>query len=177
MSELCCGSTRVSFPSMKAGSQASFLGGSFLLARIAATTEANRPPTHLRELRQAASAQKPASTAEAIAAVVEHALETVPCAAVFVPTHTGTTARMISRYKPPVWVVGLSRESAVCQGLTFSYGVYPLDLPEEPDRWCDLARDWMHASGVDGATAMLVAGPSKRTPDANHRLEFMRVKD
>ena len=59
--------------------------------------------------------------------VVEHALETVPCAAVFVPTRTGTTARMISRFNPPVWIVALSRDAAVCQGLAFSYGVHPVD--------------------------------------------------
>ncbi len=51
----------------------------------------------------------PATAAEAIAAVVEHALDTVPCAAVFVPTRTGTTARMISRFNPPCGLSPLSR--------------------------------------------------------------------
>ena len=82
----------------------------------------------------------PATAAEAIASVVEHALETVPCAAVFVPTRTGTTARMISRFKPAVWIVALSRDAAVCQGLAFSYGVHPVQLAEEPDNWRDFAR-------------------------------------
>ena len=86
------------------------------------------------------SQRQPATAAEAIASVVEHALETVPCAAVFVPTRTGTTARMISRFNPAVWIVALSRDAAVCQGLAFSYGVHPVQLAEDPENWRDFAR-------------------------------------
>ena len=95
-----------------------------MLAKIAAYTEAHRPPTRLNDLKAMSSQRQPATAAEAIASVVEHALETVPCAAVFVPTRTGTTARMISRFNPAVWIVALSRDAAVCQGLAFSYGVH-----------------------------------------------------
>jgi pyruvate kinase len=106
---------------------------------------------------------------------VEHALETVPCAAVFVPTRTGTTARLISRFKPGVWVAALSRDPGVCQGLTFSYGVHAIQLADDPDNWRDFAMDWLSEQHVPGSIAMLVAGPSTRNPDANHRIEFMRV--
>jgi pyruvate kinase len=146
-----------------------------MLARIAAATEAHRPPVHLGADCDLCANGQAASTSRAIAAVVEHALDSVPCAAVFVPTHTGATARMISRYKPTVWIVALSRESAVCQGLAFSYGVRPTDLPEEPERWRDFAITWLREHDLPGSMAILVAGPSKRNPDANHRLEFMRV--
>jgi hypothetical protein len=30
---------------------------------------------------------------------------------------------------------------------------------------------------LSGSLAMLVAGPSTRNPDANHRIEFMRVRE
>jgi pyruvate kinase len=147
-----------------------------MLARIAAATEPERPAMHLDRECQARAGAEQISPTRAIATVVEHALETVPCAAVFVPTRTGTTARMISRYKPPVWIVALSRDPVVCQGLTFSYGVHAADLPDEPERWRDFAAAWLRERGVAGPVAMLVAGPSQRNPDANHRLEFMRVE-
>jgi pyruvate kinase len=146
-----------------------------MLASIAAATEARRPPARLRDLRALCLERTPTTAAEAIAAVVEHALETVPCAVLFVPTHTGTTARMISRFKPPAWIAAFSRDPAVGQGLAFSYGVHPLDIAEEPDNWRDFARDWLRAQRLSGPLAMLVAGPSARNPDANHRIEFMRV--
>jgi pyruvate kinase len=146
-----------------------------MLASIAAATEARRPPARLHELRALCRDHAPTTAAEAIAAVVEHALDTVPCAALFVPTRTGTTARMISRFKPAVWIAALSRDPAVGQGLAFSYGVRPVDLAEEPDSWHDFARAWLREQGLSGTVAILVAGPSKRNPEANHRIEFMRV--
>ena len=148
-----------------------------MLAKIAAFTEAHRPPTRLNDLKAMSNQHRPATAAEAIASVVENALETVPCAAVFVPTRTGTTARMISRFNPTVWIVALSRDAAVCQGLAFSYGVQAVQLAEEPDDWRDFARNWLREHQVPGAVAMLVAGPSARNPNANHRLEFLRVGD
>jgi pyruvate kinase len=146
-----------------------------MLAKIAAYTEAHRPPTRLNDLKMLSSQHKPATAAEAIASVVEHALETVPCAAVFVPTRTGTTARMISRFNPAVWIVPLSRDAAVCQGLAFSYGTYPVQLTEDPENWAAFARQWLREHQLPGPVAMLVAGPSTRNPDANHRIEFLRV--
>src|ERR1051325_123135 len=81
-----------------------------MLAKIAAFTEVHRPTARRPGLEQADAQQAPAKAAAAMATLVEHALETVPCAAVFVPTRTGTTARMISRFNPPLWIVALSRD-------------------------------------------------------------------
>ncbi len=146
-----------------------------MLGKIADYTEEHRPLTRLGDLRALTRQVKPTTGAEAIASVVEHALETVPCAAVFVPTRTGTTARMISRFNPVVWIIALSRDAAVCQGLTFSYGVHAVELAEDPEDWRDFAQNWLRSHEIPGAIAMLVAGPSARNPDANHRIEFLRV--
>ena len=146
-----------------------------MLARIAAFTETHLPPPRPHDLETMTGRRQPATAAEAAALLVEHALVTVPCAAVFVPTRTGTTARMISRFNPAVWIVALSRHAAVCQGLVFSYGVHPVHLAGDPGSWRDFARAWLHEHQLPGAVAMLVAGPSTRNPDANYRLEFLRV--
>ena len=146
-----------------------------MLAKIAAYTEAHRPPTRLNDLKLLSSQHQPTSAAEAIASVVENAFETVPCAAVFVPTRTGTTARMISRFNPAVWIVALSQDAAVCQGLAFSYGTHAVLLAEDPENWSDFSRQWLRDHQLPGSVAMLVAGPSARNPDANHRIEFLRV--
>jgi len=129
----------------------------------------------LNDLKTMSSQHHPTTAAEAIALVVENALETVPCAAVFVPTRTGTTARMISRFNPEVWIVAISPDAGVCQGLAFSYGVCPVALKEDPENWNSFAREWLREYDVPGAVAMLVAGPSPHDPGANHRIEFLRV--
>ena len=146
-----------------------------MLARIAAYTEAHRPPTRFADVRARLGQGPPKSVADAIASVVDGALETVPCAAIFVPTRTGTTARMISSINPAMWIVALSRDPAVCRGLAFSYGVEALHQVDEPSNWRDFARSWIEKHQIPGAIAMLVAGPSTRNPDANYRIEFLRV--
>ena len=102
---------------------------------------------------------------------------TVPGAAVFVPTLTGTTARMISRFKPRVWTVAVSQNAAVCQGLAFSYGVHAVHMADEPEGWRDFARNWLREHQVPHRLAILVAGPSPRQPDAEYRIEFLRFAE
>jgi pyruvate kinase len=148
-----------------------------MLSRIAAYTEAHRPSTSLDHFKAMSRLNQPATAAEAIASVVQHALDTIPFASVFVPTLTGTTARMISRFKPAVWIVALSGDAATCQGLAFSYGVHAVQLLEDSENWPTFSRQWLREHGVPGDIAMVVAGPSARNPDANHRLEFARVRE
>jgi pyruvate kinase len=146
-----------------------------MLARIAVNVEANRPHARLADLRALCAQQKPRTVAEGIASVVEHALETVPFPVVFVPTLSGTTARMISRYKPAAWVVAVASNPAACQNLLFSYGVQPLELSQDPASWREFAAGWLRENGVEAKGAILVTGPSKEHPEANHRIEFLRL--
>lgn len=150
-----------------------------MLARIAAATEPRRGPRRWEgEGVDREGAVRPGAegnVAEAIASVVEQALGTVPCAAVFVPTRTGTTARMIARYKPGVWIAAINGDRAVCQGLEFSCGVYPVECAADPEDWKAFAGAWLEERSLEGRVAMLVAGPSARHPQASHRLEFLKV--
>jgi pyruvate kinase len=148
-----------------------------MLAKIAAYTESHRPPVRLAELRARLRKGPPHTTADAITSVVEAGLEIDPRAVVFVPTRTGTTARMISRLDPSQWIVALSRDPAVCQELAFSGGVEPVQLLEDPRNWRDFARAWLAKNQVPGSVALLVAGPSRRNPEANYRVELLRVGD
>jgi pyruvate kinase len=147
------------------------------LARIAAETERHREHVGRNPVLEFYRGNHPASTSEAVATVVEHALDTVPCDLAFVPTRTGATARMLSRFKPAVWVIATSGDHAVCQGLAFSYGVWATEVEAEPDDWWEFARQWMAAHGVAGQRAMLVAGPSPAHPDASYRVEFKRLAE
>ncbi|MEO6027375.1 MAG: pyruvate kinase [Candidatus Binatia bacterium] len=146
-----------------------------MLARIAAFTETHRPRRGLAAERQP-SLRDGASVGDRIASLVEHALETLPIDLVMVPTRGGTTARSISRFKPPVWIVAPSGDPAVCQGLVFSYGVHPVDLAEEPASWATFAAEWLREHGVVAERVMLAAGPSARNPTANYRIEFMPLR-
>ena len=146
-----------------------------MLAKIAEATEPHRAAASINRLHEFYRTHRPETAAEAIATVVEHALGTVPCDAVIVPTRSGSTARMIARFKLPVWTVAVSTDAAVCQGLAFSYGVQAVDVSAEPDDWREFAAAWARGHGLDARNPMLVAGPSAKHPDANYRIEFMRL--
>ena len=146
-----------------------------MLAKIAAYTESQRPPVRLAELRERLRHGPPNTAGDAMASVVEAALDFVPGAVAFVPTRTGTSARMISRLNPSQWIVALSRAPAVCQELVFSGGVEPVQLVEDPKNWRDFAQTWLREHQVPAPVALLVAGPSTRNPEANYRLEFLEV--
>jgi pyruvate kinase len=146
-----------------------------MLAKIAAYTESHRPRPSLATRRELVHEQEQSNIAERMASLVEHALDTVPADVVLVPTRGGSTARVISRFKPSVWIVAPSGSAAVCQSLAFSYGVHPVELDEEPADWREFAANWLPQHGVTAERVMLVAGPSPRNPQANHRLELMRL--
>jgi pyruvate kinase len=147
-----------------------------MLASIASFTEAHRPTAPVHYFTEASKHNPPANAAEATGLIVEHALQTIPCNFVFVPTGTGNTARMISRFKPKAGIVAISHDEAVCKGLIFSYGVYPVQFENEPDNWSDFARNWLAGHQEPGGTSILVGGPNQLNPGANHRIEFLRFQ-
>jgi pyruvate kinase len=82
---------------------------------------------------------------------------------------------MISRLNPSPWIVAISRDSVVCQGLVFCHGVEPVQLAEDPSNWRDFVRTWLLDHQIQGHSALLVAGPSTRNPEDNYRLEFLHI--
>jgi pyruvate kinase len=146
-----------------------------MLAKIAAVTETHRPPRSFAAQREFVQQKTGTIGSDRMASLVEHALDTVPCDLLLVPTRTGMVARAISRFKPPVWIAAPSSDSIACQNLAFSYAVYPINLAEEPDDWRDWIARWLRENRITAESVMLVAGPSPRNPKANYRIELMRL--
>jgi pyruvate kinase len=146
-----------------------------MLAKIAAFTETHRSPRSFAAQREFVQQKAATIGSDRMATLVEHALCTVPCDLALVPTRAGMVARAISRFKPPVWIIAPSADSTACQNLAFSYGVYPIDLAEEPDDWREWIARWLRENGITADRVMLVAGPSPRNPKANYRIELMRL--
>jgi pyruvate kinase len=82
---------------------------------------------------------------------------------------------MISRYNPPVWVIAVSEDAAVCQGLAFAYGVHAVHVEKYPENWSEFARTWLAERQITGRMAMLVTGPHDRDLDADYQIQFIYI--
>jgi pyruvate kinase len=144
-----------------------------MLAKIAAAIEPYRPAHYIRETLQGIGRGDRTRLTDLIALSVETTLERISLAAVFVPTHSGATARSISRFRPPVWITAVSSQESTCQRLQFSYGVYPVHEPDHPEDWNGFARKWLQDHEVKGNLVVLTEGPSAKHPEANNRMEII----
>ena len=107
---------------------------------------------------------------------VENTLERVTPVALIVPSGSGYTTRMISRFKLPVWITAVSRRESTCQGLAFSYGVYPVHELDPPKDRKPFTRKWLKDHRIEGNIVVLTAGPSKRNPESNNRWEIIDLE-
>ena len=147
-----------------------------MLAKIAAAIEPRRPSHPAREALKTYSRNGNPSLTDLIALSVETTLGHVCPAAVIVPTRSGATARSITRFRLPVWITAVSSQETTCQGLQFSYGVYPVLEPDHPDDWNAFAQNWLRSHGVEGNLVILTEGPSSKHPEANNRMELIDLK-
>ena len=146
------------------------------MARIAAAAEKRRPETRAFLLGPRVEPRKDVSLSDLIAWSVDAALERTECAAVIVPTASGATARALSRFRLPVWIVAVTRDPLTAAALRLSYGVIPVRVDQWPESWDSWARDWIRRHGLSGDLALLVQGPSPRHPTRNHSLEYLRLR-
>lgn len=147
-----------------------------MLAKIAGAIESERPASHVREILKEEGLGAPLKLSELISLSVESILERITPAAVFVPTRSGATARSIARFRPAVWVIGVSSQEATCQRLQFTYGVHPLQEPDHPEDWKNYVRRCLKAFELTGDCAVLTEGPSSKHPEANNRMELIDLR-
>ena len=147
-----------------------------MLAKIAAATEPHRNDNRLRETFADYSEDRDAHLVNVISHNVEYAVDHLAPTAVVVPTASGYTARMVSRFKLPVWITAVSTEEATCHGLQFSYGVHTVCESEDPKNWGAFARQWVQREGLVEGLVVVTAGPSRDNPEANHRLEIVDLR-
>ncbi|MGD9948594.1 MAG: pyruvate kinase [Desulfobulbus sp.] len=94
-------------------------------------------------------------------------------AAILTPTDSGLTARRLSRYKLPTWIVAVSSNKQTCRELLFSSGVFPLYEMHHPADWTDAARDYVLRFQLKGSCVIQTEGPSPENPHRNHKMEII----
>ena len=144
-----------------------------MLARIAAVTEPHRKTFAVSESCEPGACDDGVHPEELIASSVEATIRRITPATVIVPTHSGATARGITRFRLPVWITAVSSQHQTCQNLVFSYGVFPHCELEHPEDWKSWARDWLAPANREKRYVVLTEGPSRKRPDRNNRMEII----
>jgi pyruvate kinase len=97
-----------------------------MMVRIVLQAEASMAETEPTRKRRDVHAL---SIAETICESVAHAAEDLHMEAIASFTDTGTTVRLISKYRPKAAIYGLSHSASVCNRMNLLWGVYPLHHP------------------------------------------------
>jgi pyruvate kinase len=147
-----------------------------VLARIAAATEPYRTRRSMKDAFLEAGESGVAGIKDLIALSVGTIFERALPAAVFVPTLSGATARSISRFRLPVWIVAVASDESTCQRLQFTYGVNALCEPVRPENWREYVKGWLASQKIEGDFVVLTEGPSPKHPDANRRVEIIELE-
>jgi pyruvate kinase len=98
-----------------------------MMARIILEAETNMPEPVPRRRQN-----RHLSISETICESVAHAAEDLAMKAIAVYTDTGTTARLISKYRPKAAVFGFAANQPVCARMNLMWGVEPV--------CCDVAK-------------------------------------
>jgi len=100
-----------------------------MMAKIALTTENQREGGELTdeggEINNKVSLSNSLTVTDVISLNTVRAVRELKAGYVLSPTTTGSTTRLISRFKPHCWVLSFSMHLKVCEFLNLSYGVQP----------------------------------------------------
>jgi pyruvate kinase len=144
-----------------------------VMTRIARVTEPHCRAGHVAQLLETERAKEEISRDDLISLSIHLSVETLSPEAVVTPTMSGATARRVSRFRLPVWIVAVSSNESTCQDLQFSYGVYPVHETTRPTSWERYTRDWLARHGVDKNLALLTLGAGTGHTGGTNQIEVV----
>lgn len=123
------------------------------------------------------SEQSPRRTDEAIGHAACWLAREVGARAIIASTVSGTTARLVARFRPAVPVFGLTPNHWAERQLTLSWGVFPAPVEDfqDTDSMFRLARRWIveRGLGTSGERIVLTAGAPINVPGTTNMLRVV----
>ena len=142
------------------------------MARIAQQSDHRREETLVgRRLRLP-------DLAETISESVVHAAHTLAARAIVVFTRSGSTARLISKYRPPCPVYAFCHEESVARRAALYWGVIPIPMPLELDQDATIAQaetELLRRRCVGPGDILAVAAGAPGQPGQTNLMKLVRV--
>jgi pyruvate kinase len=110
-----------------------------IMTRIAAATErkfrAGRTSAELEDYFTRSAKNKNVTVEDVVSLNVLEGARALKARCILTPTHTGSTPRRISRFKPDCWILSFSNGKNTCEFLALSFGVYPFWIKKKAASW------------------------------------------
>lgn len=152
-----------------------------IMSRIAAATErqfsTTRGSSQLEERFRRHIRQKEITVEDVVSHSVIEAARALNARLIITPTHTGSTPRRISRFKPDSWILSFGSDKDTYQFLAFSYGVHPFLIKNNLKGWHEKIGKFIKDSGLvqKGDRMILTEGISPGRPGGTVSLKIIRV--
>jgi len=146
-----------------------------VMARIAQETEQQTEHigmavANLLELQQL---RGDINRADLISFNIFQSAQTLKPALVFVPSASGDTARYVTRFRLPQWIIAICLEESTAHRLQFSYGIFPEYSQRDPDSWPHYAQDWLERHDIDSDLVLVVEGAGTAKAGDTTRLDII----
>jgi pyruvate kinase len=129
-----------------------------VMARIAKETENNSKIVGVANLLEVQQANNEITTDDLISFNIFQSAKTLNPSIVFVPSASGATARRVTRFRLPQWIIGICLDEKTCQRLQFMYGIHPIHITTNPISWPHFAQSWLAEHQIDGALVLVIEG-------------------
>jgi pyruvate kinase len=146
-----------------------------VMASIAREAEPHCDGDKIVDYEQVAGMSGELETNDLVSMSIYVATQAHDTVAVFTPTLSGHTARMIGRFRLPLPIFAISPNVATCQELQFTYGVCPIYLEKRPESWERYARDWLADNGLHGDLALLTLGSGTGKFGSSNHVVFINL--
>jgi pyruvate kinase len=151
-----------------------------VMARIARITEAGMPGFPIAEQLEQQYEEGAIRSEDLMSLTVFRAAQTLQPVVVFAPSRSGATARRMTRFRLRPWIVAPSQSERTCQQLQFSFGVYPVHVPEEgilsePYLRRQFAAQWLRDHALDEGLVLLVESSGTLKAEDTKRLDIIAL--
>lgn len=147
-----------------------------MLAKIAEATEPYVERSHFRRAIEAFASGPGKGTVNLLSFSLDIIVDKMDTATAFCPTDSGATARNVTRFRLPCWILAPSTSRKTCRQLIFSYGVFPLFTRDKPVKWNDDIKKYIREFELEGRFVIVIEGPSSKHPHMDHRLEIVDLE-
>lgn len=144
-----------------------------VMSRIAQETENGSGIVGVADLLEVQQASGEITRHDLISFNIFQSAKTLNPNIVFVPSASGATARRVTRFRLPQWIIAICLDEKTCQRLQFMFGVYPVHITANPISWPHYVQNWLAEHEIDGDLVLVIEGGGTMKAGDTTRLDII----